>query len=270
MVNKTGTMPGLFTVAAALAPAAASAEPPPGWQVEWAEGVCSVIRPSPGEPALKLQITPGNGRASLSITGSGVGRVTGRQLKRMELWLDPGGAFPAEPIYLSSAYPEGPFLSFGSEEPSMLDRLAQARSISVRVGARTLFDFSLPAAAQAVAALRACEHAGLVHHGIDPDAWRALRSVPRLTIPLLKLVRYQDYPKEAVAAGASGTVLVRVSVDAAGKPSKCDWIARSGSEPLDRVTCKILMERARFHPAIDASGKPAPSYFVTKMSWRTG
>jgi TonB family protein len=73
-----------------------------------------------------------------------------------------------------------------------------------------------------------------------------------------------------VAAGASGTVLVRVSVDATGKPSKCDWIARSGSEPLDRVTCKILMQRARFHPAVDASGKPAPGYFVTKMNWRTG
>jgi TonB family protein len=253
-----------------MAPAAAYAEPPPGWQVEWAEGVCSVTRSLPEGGALKVQLTPGNARASLSITGSGVGRITGRQRKRLGLWLDPGGAFPAEPNYLSSAFPEGPFLSFGSEEPSMLDRLAQARSVSVRSGPRTLFDFPLPAAAQAVAALRDCERAGLVHHGIDPDAWRALKSVPRLTIPLLNLVHYQDYPAEAAAAGASGTVVVRVSVDAAGKPSKCDWIARSGSEPLDRVTCKILMERARFHPAINASGKPAPSYFVTKMTWRTG
>ena len=251
-------------------PAPLLAADPVKWSATWAEGACSARGSTPLGPEMLLSITPGNGISILSLTGKGLGRITARQVERLELLLQPSGPAPAMANYLSSRYPEGPSLSFVSEDRSFLEEVAGSTSILVRNGKKTLFEIASPDAAAAVVALRECEREGLRLHGIDPESWRALRSVPRLTVPLFRLVRAQDYPESAAASGLSGTVIVRLSVDRSGKPVKCDFIARSGTESLDQVTCEIFMERARFDPAIDRAGMPTAAPFVAKLSWRTG
>jgi protein TonB len=58
-----------------------------------------------------------------------------------------------------------------------------------------------------------------------------------------------------------------VGVD--GRVKACEIIGSSGSRSLDRKTCEIMSERARFTPAMDAQGKPIESTFTPPpIAWR--
>lgn len=53
-----------------------------------------------------------------------------------------------------------------------------------------------------------------------------------------------------------GEVRYRLQVGPDGRPTACDIVETSGSRLLDQEVCKLLMRRARFHPATNAQGEP--------------
>ncbi len=65
-----------------------------------------------------------------------------------------------------------------------------------------------------------------------------------------------------------GEVQARVTVGTDGKPSDCRIVRTSGHNELDDMACRVILGRARFHPAIDHQGKPmrSPVFFVS--NWR--
>lgn len=65
-----------------------------------------------------------------------------------------------------------------------------------------------------------------------------------------------SYPPAALRRGDSGTVVVRVDVDATGYPSNVTIIERSGSRDLDRAASDAV-RRWRFQPA-QSNGQPVP------------
>ncbi|MFG6109636.1 energy transducer TonB [Stenotrophomonas nematodicola] len=65
-----------------------------------------------------------------------------------------------------------------------------------------------------------------------------------------------SYPPAALRRGDSGSVVVRVDVDATGYPSNVTIIQRSGSRDLDRASAEAV-RRWRFHPA-QSNGQPVP------------
>ena len=77
-----------------------------------------------------------------------------------------------------------------------------------------------------------------------------------------------DYPAEAVRAQQDGTTEFRLDVDKSGVPTKCTVVTSSGAALLDNATCARLMERARFKPARDASGRPLADSYSGRMMWR--
>jgi len=77
-----------------------------------------------------------------------------------------------------------------------------------------------------------------------------------------------DYPKLALRLGAEGLVAYRLEVDAAGKVTGCSITASSGQAGLDHPTCDLLLQRSRFTPAVDASGKRVASSFSSRIRWR--
>lgn len=77
-----------------------------------------------------------------------------------------------------------------------------------------------------------------------------------------------DYPAEALRKGWQGTVGFTLEIDAAGKPSACRVTAPSGTPMLDQTACALLMRRARFVPARDASGQPIGGSFTSRFTWR--
>ena len=83
------------------------------------------------------------------------------------------------------------------------------------------------------------------------------------------LFSYDDYPEEAVRNRWQGDVVVGVTVSAEGRPTACDIVRSSGHKVLDDATCRIVMRRARFKPATDASGRPVVDHVVIPpIRWR--
>ncbi|KRG71096.1 energy transducer TonB [Pseudoxanthomonas dokdonensis] len=65
-----------------------------------------------------------------------------------------------------------------------------------------------------------------------------------------------EYPASAIRRGDSGTVLLRVDVDAEGNPTKVRVEQRSGSRALDRAAVSAV-KRWKFNPG-QRDGQPIP------------
>ena len=79
---------------------------------------------------------------------------------------------------------------------------------------------------------------------------------------LLRGITNRDYP-EAIQRNwpRGGQVFVRVRVETNGRPSKCDVMRSFGDPGIDQWTCSLVMSRASFRPATDASGRPVSAWF---------
>jgi protein TonB len=77
-----------------------------------------------------------------------------------------------------------------------------------------------------------------------------------------------DYPKEALKKGWEGVAAFTIKVDVDGKPYDCKITESSGHDVLDKETCRYIIMRARFKPAIDSNGKPYVSDFSSKLRWK--
>lgn len=70
-----------------------------------------------------------------------------------------------------------------------------------------------------------------------------------------------DYPKAGRAKRLGTAVIVVLTVGTDGRVSACRVHQPSGDPEADAVTCKLALERFRFHPALDANGDPVESVF---------
>jgi len=76
-----------------------------------------------------------------------------------------------------------------------------------------------------------------------------------------------DYPREARNQRAEGTVVIGFRVRTDGRVDQCQVISSSGHSVLDRLTCRLVTERFRFHPAMRADGTPIPMALETSFTW---
>lgn len=81
------------------------------------------------------------------------------------------------------------------------------------------------------------------------------------------VVSTDDYPARALRAMEQGTTAVRITVDAAGTPAKCNVVQSSSSADLDDHTCALYMRRAHFRPATNAEGIAIEGIFDARASW---
>jgi TonB family protein len=107
------------------------------------------------------------------------------------------------------------------------------------------------------------------------DAWgvtdaelNAIAAPPLAFANLASYIRSKDYPKQAVRAGQQGTTAFVLLVGKEGRVPKCHVLETSGSALLDKATCSVLVERARFVPARDAAGKNVRSVTSARITWR--
>ena len=77
-----------------------------------------------------------------------------------------------------------------------------------------------------------------------------------------------DYPLDAARAEQDGVVAFQLAIDSTGTPARCTVTTSSGVPSLDNVTCEKLMERARFKPARDATGKAVSDVYNGRITWR--
>lgn len=79
----------------------------------------------------------------------------------------------------------------------------------------------------------------------------------------------RDYPTPAGGRQARiGTeVIVKVTVGTDGRASDCSVYKPSPDSEADAITCRLVVQRLRFRPALNAAGDPVPAPFFWRQRW---
>ena len=77
-----------------------------------------------------------------------------------------------------------------------------------------------------------------------------------------------DYPSVALQQEIEGTSGFSLTVGPDGRVSDCVITQSSGSPELDATTCTNVTRRARFEPALDASGTPTNGKYANRVRWQ--
>lgn len=81
-------------------------------------------------------------------------------------------------------------------------------------------------------------------------------------------VTSSDYPSEALRLSIGGRSDFLVDVGPDGRATGCTTLSSSGSRSLDERACQLMMQRARFFPALDADGQPTVGTYVNRVRWQ--
>lgn len=114
-----------------------------------------------------------------------------------------------------------------------------------------------------ITAMQSCVEELVGHWGIDVERHRTMsrRAVPAESPG--KWLGRDAFPQGAAWNGRGGRTAVRLMVDETGKPTSCHVQRRAEAEAFNTSACNILMRNGKFRPALDADGRPMPSYYVT-------
>lgn len=80
-------------------------------------------------------------------------------------------------------------------------------------------------------------------------------------------VTMNDYPAMALREGSEGLVAFRVTISPQGFVDNCEVTGTSGNPDLDQTTCRVVTQRARFHPATDERGVPTAGSYSSRVRW---
>jgi len=120
---------------------------------------------------------------------------------------------------------------------------------------------------KAFAAWRQCTRQLVSTWGLDPIQQERRQRPPVPRSEPQTWLHSGDYPVGALAQGAQAIVNFRLTVDGGGVPTACEIQRSYSGEMFDKVSCKALMKRARFEPALDEAGKPIASYYMNRIIW---
>lgn len=254
----------LLAMPAAPAPAPAQPSPPgPVWQMDWGDQYCTLIRlPDRAIPyVVAIRTVPGEAAPSLRLMAVSRGgppdRVTAVELS-------PAQRSFAVSSRMELAGPAQRVLAIWGLTPDFWDAFPGAGELALRDGDRVT-RVPLSDTARALAAMRRCVSNAMRQWGIDEAAWNALSRHPRILNALG--ISSRDYPAAALWMRQQGRVIVRIDVDAAGRPTACVPVATSRIPEMDAAACGAAMTRGRFEPALDAAGRPTAGQTVTAVAF---
>jgi TonB family protein len=89
----------------------------------------------------------------------------------------------------------------------------------------------------------------------------------RISVPpkgsIREIFKPEDYPHQAALRDQQGSVQFQLLVDEKGSVAGCHVMRASGIPALDAMGCQVIRERAKFTPALDRTGQPVRSVYVT-------
>lgn len=121
-----------------------------------------------------------------------------------------------------------------------------------------------------MAALRTCMDKLVSTWGFDPAQQAALS---RPATPLGNpgdWITSLDYPSALLSLRASGIVHFRLDIDETGSVAGCHVQTTTKPAGFDDPSCRLIQQRAKFDPALDAAGQPVKSYYVSQVRWIMG
>jgi hypothetical protein len=174
-------------------------------------------------------------------------------------------------LFLSSVRLDGA-QPYGKARPPAItpEQEAAVRQLTIDPEGKPAFRLDLGSLGKPFAQLRTCMEVLVRSWGYDPAVQATLSRPPAPVGSGASWISWKDYPSEALSSNQGGFVQFRLDVDAAGKVAGCHVLARTDPDEFADLTCRLLAKRARLQPALDAEGKPVPSFIVQRVNWTVG
>lgn len=142
-----------------------------------------------------------------------------------------------------------------------MEEMRTASDLTLRLRNGPTISFALNGMSDLLSKLTACAASLRSRWNITRNENHRLRTSAKGN--LRSIFSADDYPLQAQASRQSGRVQLLVLIDENGGVAGCDVVLSSGNPLLDGMGCQVIGKRARFTPAIDASGKPVRDSILT-------
>lgn len=269
-----------ITAAPALAAPVSVATPVAPWEASTEGGVCRMQRSfeADGQPHLLILEQNSPGRAvGIAMAGPSLAALSPETPLRVSFAADHAGFEKKARIepnrqFGHLAVLQGVWLETGKPD-DVADRsridLGAAQdveqiAVSQDNGGLTFATGSL---ADAALVLNECTAQILRGWGLDPASQYSLQrsAFPAEPSKLAKEMR-KSYPTGAARGLRSGPLEVAALIDANGAATGCRIIVASPWTDIDEATCKAML-KARYTPALNASGNAVASYWKTRVTF---
>lgn len=262
---------GMVAALPALSSAAFAAEdrvlkPATAWKMSSERYACHLERSfgesaQPTELQLRRQVTMGALRWSLLFPSQGtrIARATGRVEKLPQ---QEKSNFEGARGVLSQSGQNVIVWKSGTADESFTD------DQMLRITANGGLHWSLQASgmAKAVAALDDCVSGLRKDLGFNEHV--AVKAEPVMEPSPGTWATNDDYPAQSRRNKDEGVAHFLLMISDSGQVKDCHIIDSSGFAELDAKTCELMRQRAKFHPAKDASGAAVDGEFISWVTWK--
>lgn len=247
--------------------AAEQVEPSGKWVVDWDTKGCTAQRSfsDGGKPlTFVIKASARSGSYQIYLHRPGGFRMAEEHKREVRF----GDAAPDQLEWLDYGVGKAS-LRMTTLTPEQARRFTQSTQITVNAGngAKT---YVLGPVADVAASLENCR-ADLISFwgGAAAGAQGASAAAAgRPTSNLRSLFSSSDYPRDALASGASGIVELTLLIDEKGRVADCVVEQTSGFALLDAQSCAVIKEQGRFKPALTPEGTPTRAIASQRINWR--
>lgn len=239
-----------------------AATPTTKWLANFADNSCEMVRDFGADTKLtELLLRPLTGTDQIQIEYRYNGNAPRQAGGSARLAMYPGtatavGSYFDVPLPAGQPFARTTMLTMPRKE---LSELSQAQVIAI-VYPQKMIALQPGALNSVVTVLKECEDDLIKSWGHDPKVMGSLKNPP---IPLSpeKWYTAKDLPTKQEAKEVRPTN-VRFTVGADGGVTDCAIVSTSGSQMYDDKACALITSKAKYKPALNASGQPVPALIV--------
>jgi len=269
VIQRLAVLAGGISMSAVAAPAAPLTPTGP-WVVDYSNDQCLLdrnygsdesplilaIRRVPMDPDVSIGVYTRGGNADPRIGDASLGLGASRIAAKFRAYSVPG-----KNLRNFSAYVRGGV--------SLFEAAGQPGSITLRAPGEVDETFAVPELAHGLRALDACVADLAQSWGLTADQQKRIKQGAQALRQ--DYLQPGDYSPRELNENANARSQVRLWVDESGKPIDCVPLkSGAGSTLFGNTSCRLLLKRATFKPAIDVDGKPVKSIVVYTVDWVVG
>lgn len=256
------------------------------WWLNYAENTCVVFRSfGEGENSIVIRLARSSPASGVSLTMVGKGLRSSEAVLELPFAFEDGSTNSSTHLLLvnTGKANEKPMLAWGSvrldnvhgsgypqggNPPEVTpEREAAVSSLIFRAPNRTWYRLRTGSMKAIMAAIRSCTDKVIESWGYSPAVQHSLSRPATPTEQPSKWLGPFDYPKSMIVSGTMAIVEFRLDVADTGDVAGCKVISATLPEEASDTTCKLISQRAKFLPALDAAGKAAKSYYMGTVRW---
>lgn len=173
-----------------------------------------------------------------------------------------------EPLEFITSTPGGDLTTLYTfaADRGLVDKLAPGGLFKFKVP-RLALELPVSESGLVMKAMDECVADLLASWGFSVEAQQRLASPP-VPEPGRRLFHAEDYPETAMNNGRVGEAQVLIFVRADGSLADCTVAVSSGHKEIDEATCKSVLKRAKFQPALDKAGKAMDAPYLLTVNWQ--